>query len=88
MRFLGRFLLGQTVRLSVTWNPLPGEPPISASSVTITHEETDTVIGPTVGAGALNEWSAEVEPTLRGNWRVEWGSTPEGGLTSDRIYVS
>jgi hypothetical protein len=88
MAFLGGFLLGQVVAFTVTWSPAPGEPSIAGSDLTLTHND-GTIIGPiTAQEDATNVWTALAEPTKKGSWRVSWGSTPEGGITHDTIYVS
>jgi hypothetical protein len=86
--FLGGFLLGQMVRLSIVWTPAPGEPAISATSVLVTHVETGETIGPLAAALSGGEWVTTVEPTKRGTWRCDWATTPDGGVYSGRIYVS
>ena len=85
--FLGGFLLGQTISFTVTWVPDVGQPGITGSSLTLTHND-GTVIGPIVGGGAGNVWAASVEPTKRGSWTAAWETDPDGGVTSDSIYVS
>lgn len=87
MSFLGGFLLGESIRFGITWVPAPGEPGISGSSLTLTHDD-GTTLGPLAATGAANDWLVVTEPTKRGGWHVAWTSTPEGGITNDAIYVS
>lgn len=85
--FLGSFLLGQVITFGVAWTPDVGQPGITASTLTLRHDD-GTTLGPLAGLGAANAWAVTAEPTKRGRWRVSWETTPEGGITSDDIYVS
>lgn len=89
MAFLGSFLLGQTVTFTVTWTPAPDQPTITGSSFTLTHVESGEAIGPSAASSVgVNAWAVVAKPTKRGNWAVACTTTPEGGVTSDEIYVS
>lgn len=86
MSFLGVFLEGQSVNISVRWTPAPGEPPITGSDLELTDPDGITTVLVGAATGTPNEWVARVEGEKSGTWEVEWTTTPPGGVSYNTIY--
>lgn len=87
MPFLGAFVAGQAIRITVTWTPDAGST-VTGSTMTCTHPDGTQVVVAGVAAGPTDAWRADVTLSKRGRWKVRWETAPVGGAREDVLYIS
>lgn len=86
--YLGDVPVGDSFTVRVTWTVAVDSPAVSGSSLTLTHEDGGTVIGPLAGSlEATDIFKVSTSVPRGGRWRVRWETTPPGGSTSHVLYA-
>ena len=86
MSFLGVFLEGQAVIVTVRWVPAVNEAPITGSTLELTDPDGVVTVVEGAETGQPNEWFTRVEGEKSGTWEAEWTTTPPGGVSHNTIY--